>query len=212
MQSKINNILFDFCGVLLDWRPELTLRGEYPQGVVDMFFDAQDPWGFDYYDQLSDAGWSQSRILQDYERHHGPAVAWVFKVYFEHFQRSLHGLMPGMGELLNELDAAGIGMWGLTNFTRAYVDEAYARFPELSVLHDTVVSAEEQLIKPDPRIFALALQRFSLQADQTVFVDDRIANVEAAQHCGIHGIHFQNVQQLRECLITLGVLGLHNQD
>lgn len=206
MQPKINNIMFDFCGVLLDWRPELALEGEYPQGVVDMFFDPHDPWGFDYYDQLCDVGWSESRILADYEQHHGPAVAWVFRVYFEHFERAFHGLIPGMGALLRDLRSAGIGVWGLTNFTRKSVDEACRRFSELALLSDIVVSAEEHLIKPDPRIYQLALQRFSLQAEHTVFIDDRKSNVEAARHLGIHGIRFTNADELRESLKTLDVL------
>ncbi|MFT8639301.1 MAG: HAD family phosphatase [Bifidobacterium sp.] len=205
MQPKINDIVFDFCGVLLDWRPDLALRGEYPQGVIDMFFDPDDPWGFDYYDQLCDAGWSEREILLDYEKHHGPAVAWVFRVYFDHFERAFHGLIPGMGDLLRDLDAAGVGVWGLTNFTKASVDEALRRFSELAFLHDVIISAEERLIKPDPRIYQLALRRFGLDAERTVFVDDRIRNVEAARHCGIHGIEFVDARQLRHDLQKIGL-------
>ncbi|MCI1635346.1 HAD family hydrolase [Bifidobacterium sp.] len=198
----MSNVIFDFCGVLLDWRPQLTLEGQYPQGVIDMFFDPADPRGFDYYDRKSDEGWSQERILKEYEESHGPAVAWVFRTYFEHFQQSLHGMMPGMSTLLKELDAMGIHMWGLTNFTTEYVDAVREHFPEFALLRDIVISSEVSLAKPDPRIYKLAAQRFGVDIHSCIFVDDTQENVDAAQTIGMQAIHFTDAASLRAHLLS----------
>ena len=48
----------------------IPLEGQYPPGVIDMFFSADDPHGFRYYDRLSDSGWDEERILADYEIEH----------------------------------------------------------------------------------------------------------------------------------------------
>lgn len=204
MMGGMRDVIFDFCGVLLDWRPRLTLEGQYPQGVIDMFFDDNDPRGFDYYDRKSDEGWAQERILEEYEQSHGPAVAWVFRTYFEHFRKSLYGMIPGMPELLTELDARHIRLWGLTNFTTEYVDEVYGRFPEFSLLRDVVVSSQEHLVKPDPRIFELAAERFGVEVESCVFVDDTLANAEAADEVGMQGIHFTGADDLRARLLGAG--------
>ena len=76
---RYTDVMFDYCGVLIDWRPRRTIEGLYPAGVVDMFFDPADPHGVAYYDDLADLGWSEERIIADYEREHGPAVAWIMR-------------------------------------------------------------------------------------------------------------------------------------
>ena len=162
-----------------------------------MFFSADDPHGFRYYDRLSDSGWDEERILADYEIEHGPAVAWVFRIYFERQRLALAGLQPGMGELLRELDASGVRLWGLTNFTTKYVRAAHELFPELSLLRDTVVSSEEGILKPDPEIYRRAIARFGVDPAATLFVDDKPANVEAARGLGLNGEVFGGVDRLR---------------
>ena len=197
MSATITDVIFDYCDVLLDWRPRIPLERQYPPGVIDMFFSADDPHGFRYYDRLSDSGWDEERILADYEIEHGPAVAWVFRIYFERQRLALAGLQPGMGELLRELDASGVPLWGLTNFTTKYVRAANELFPQLNLLRDTVVSSEEGILKPDPEIYRRAIARFGVDPAHTLFVDDKPANVEAARGLGLNGEVFGGVDRLR---------------
>ncbi|WP_300765958.1 HAD family phosphatase [uncultured Bifidobacterium sp.] len=194
------DIVFDFCGVLVDWRPERALEGQYPQGVIDMFFDSADPYGFDHYDRLSDLGWSDERVLEDYEAHHGPAVAWVFRTYFEHRDRAIVGMIPGMADVLRDLARQGLRLWGLTNFTTEFVDVARHVCPELSLLRGVVVSSQESVAKPDPEIYRRAQERYALDPDRTVFIDDRAENVDAARSVGWWGIEFAGVEDLRSRL------------
>jgi FMN phosphatase YigB (HAD superfamily) len=65
-------------------------------------------------------------------------------------------------------------------------------YPEIRTLFDaSVVSCEERLMKPDPRIYRLALERAGAPAGESVFVDDRPENVEAARRLGLYGIVFE---------------------
>ena len=56
-------------------------------------------------------------------------------------------------------------------------------------------SAEVKLIKPDPRIYQLALARLNVRASESVFVDDMLVNVEAARALGMRGVQFKNTEQ-----------------
>ena len=60
---------------------------------------------------------------------------------------------------------------------------------------DAIYSAEVKLIKPDPRIYQLALAQLDVRADESVFVDDMLVNVEAAQALGMRGVQFKNTGQ-----------------
>lgn len=60
---------------------------------------------------------------------------------------------------------------------------------------DIVISAEAGIAKPDPRIFALATERLGVRPDETVFVDDFVRNVTAAQAFGMQAVHFRNTPQ-----------------
>ena len=69
----------------------------------------------------------------------------------------------------------------------------------------TVVSGREGLVKPDPAIYRLLLERYALNAERTVFIDDKIENVDAARALGFHGIHFTDPALLRPALRALGL-------
>lgn len=194
---RITDIVFDMCGVLVDSQPWLALRGQYPQGVIDMVFDQHDPWGFDYFDAMLDSGWSEERVLSEYERHHGPAVAWVYRTYLERLQFSQPSMIPRMEGLLRDLDRQRLGLWGLTNFTTRAVNIARGLFPALGLLRDIVISSEEGVIKPDPIIFHRAIERFGINPATSLFVDDNPRNVTAAAHAGFQTMVFTGEQPLR---------------
>lgn len=60
---------------------------------------------------------------------------------------------------------------------------------------DLVISAEVGLVKPDPAIYKLALERLNVEADQAVFVDDLTQNIAAAADVGMHAVHFTDPEQ-----------------
>ncbi len=90
------------------------------------------------------------------------------------------------------------------------ISNAWGQLPELLAnwgiqdAFDVVIgSGDEGVMKPDPRIYHLALARLGVQPPQAVFVDDFIENIYAARNLGIHGIHFQNRAQARSELQQL---------
>ena len=68
------------------------------------------------------------------------------------------------------------------------------------------MSGREKVIKPDPRIFEIILERYGLSARESVFIDDNQRNVKAARRLSMTGIRFETPQKLSEQLVRLGVL------
>ncbi len=67
-----------------------------------------------------------------------------------------------------------------------------------------VISAEEKMMKPDPRIYQLALDRLAVRADEAIFLDDMPVNIAACNALGLHGVQFQSTgQALRDIRAVL---------
>jgi epoxide hydrolase-like predicted phosphatase len=66
-----------------------------------------------------------------------------------------------------------------------------------------VISAEVGFVKPDRRIYHLALERLRVAPEEAVFIDDFLHNVQGAQAIGMQAIHFQNSIQVRQALDIL---------
>jgi 2-haloacid dehalogenase len=107
---------------------------------------------------------------------------------------------------LAELRGRGIPLYGLTNWSAETYPAALERFPFLRWLRGILVSGEVEVITPDPRIFALRLDRETLEPQRAGYIDDVEANVAAARPFGIHAIHFTTPAKLREELVALRLL------
>jgi epoxide hydrolase-like predicted phosphatase len=68
-------------------------------------------------------------------------------------------------------------------------------YPIADVFDAIVISAEEGVMKPDPRIYRAALERLGVQAREAVFIDDVLVNVQGAEAVGMRGVHFQSSEQ-----------------
>ncbi|MBS0480246.1 MAG: HAD-IA family hydrolase, partial [Proteobacteria bacterium] len=121
------------------------------------------------------------------------------------FNETMGPAMPGMTQLVADLDAAGVPLYAITNFSGEFWPPFRAREAAFfAPFRDVVVSGDEKLMKPDAAIYRLALDRFGLQAKETVFVDDNAANVAGANAVGIHCLLFTGEPQLRADLRSLG--------
>ena len=96
-----------------------------------------------------------------------------------------------------------MSVYGLTNWSMETFPEARERFEILQMIDNYVVSADVKLVKPDPAIFQLLLDRYHLAAEQSIFIDDNPNNVEAAKKVGMRGIHFTGADNLRQQLDTI---------
>ena len=112
--------------------------------------------------------------------------------------------IPDMRSVLIALKQHSYRVLGLSNWSTKVYD-TMQRFEIFDLIEDRVLSCEEHLLKPDAAIYRRALQRFGIEADETVFVDDRKENAEGAEAVGIHGITFTGAVPLRQELAALGV-------
>jgi 2-haloacid dehalogenase len=130
----------------------------------------------------------------------------LIDAYAARFGEMMAGPMAGSVEILAELKASGTAFYGLTNFSAETYPVAFERFEFLRWFSGIVVSGEVGVIKPDPRIFELLIERFAIDPEDTVYIDDVEANVVSARPFGIHAIHFTTAAALREELVGLGLL------
>ena len=93
------------------------------------------------------------------------------------------------GRLVGELKRAGYRLYVLSNMSREFID--FLRRADVYALFDgEVVSCEEGTVKPEPRIYRILLDRYGLDPAETLFIDDRAANIAAAREAGIDGFRF----------------------
>ena len=93
--------------------------------------------------------------------------------------------------LVGDLKAAGYRLYVLSNMSREFID-FLRRFPVYGLFDGEVVSCEEHTVKPEPRIYEILLERYGLTPSETLFIDDREMNIEAAAALGIHGFVFDH--------------------
>ncbi|MBQ7856065.1 MAG: HAD family phosphatase [Alistipes sp.] len=114
--------------------------------------------------------------------------------------------IPATKSLIADLKAAGYRLIVLSNMSKEYI-EFLRRKPVYGYFDGEVISCDTGLVKPEAEIYQTLLQRYSLDASQTLFIDDRRENVEAAAEQGIHPFHFnrlnpeQSCRELREMLL-----------
>ena len=195
------NIIFDYGNVLVRWSPETVFKPYFNDDAKYWFF-----WRHvcdeDFRNRI-DAGEDMASCIKQRQAMY-PEYAEAIEMYSSRWEETLLGEIPGMAELIKELKAdARYRVFGLTNWSMETFPQARKRFPILQLIDNYVVSGDVKLVKPDPRIFQLILQRFDLKAEETIFTDDNPNNVAAAQDLGIHGILFQGADELRKQLMNL---------
>ena len=191
----MHNIILDFGNVLVKWEPE-RVYGEY-------FGDEAKTWWFlrhvadnDWRLRI-DAGESQNACIAELQSKF-PEYSEAIAIYRDRWREMLTGEMPGMRQLLHELQAANYHLYGLTNWSMETFPEAREHFGILQMIDRYVVSGAEGLVKPDHQLFQVLLDRYGLKATDCTFVDDNAVNVEAARELGMTGIVFSNTENLRK--------------
>ncbi|MFI3282434.1 MAG: HAD family phosphatase [Rikenellaceae bacterium] len=101
-------------------------------------------------------------------------------------------------ELIKRLKEAGYRLYVLSNMAHEYID-FIRTFEVYGYFDGEVVSCEEGVIKPEEKIYQTMLDRYDLDATQTLFIDDRAANVEAAREIGIQAFHFDHKAPNESC-------------
>ena len=197
-------VIFDVGRVLYDWDPRILYRRLIDDDrALDAFLRdvVTHEWHFQH-DAGRDFADTSAELAALYPQHEALIAAWGPR-----FIESIGAPIAGMPALVDDLDAAGVPLFAITNFSHEFWPPFRAREAAMfDRFRDIVVSGVEKLVKPDPAIYRLALDRFGLEAERTVFVDDNAANVAGAADVGLIALHFTDEPTLRGELRALGLL------
>ncbi len=197
-------VVFDFGGVLVNWNPRHLYRKLFAgdEAAMESFLAnvCTTEWN-----ERQDAGRSFADAVAELLPRH-PDKATLITAFSQRFDEMIAGPIEGTVAILADLKRAGVPRYGLTNFSAETFRPQRQRFEFLSWFDGIVVSGEEGIIKPDPRIFRILLERYRIAPEEAVFIDDNRANAVAATTLGIHGIHFRSPEDLRSELVSLGLL------
>ena len=195
------NIVFDIGNVLVHWDPRALYRKILSsEEEVEWFLGnvCTHDWNLE-----QDRGRSyEDAIAEAVGRH--PDYAEAIAAYHHRWAETILGPIGGTVAILEELDAAGLPLYAITNWHQDKFRETRSRLTFLERFRDIVVSGDERLIKPDPAIFEVLLARQKLSAEDCVFIDDSPKNVNGAAALGFRALHFTTPEALRRGLLALG--------
>lgn len=204
----IRAVVFDFGGVLIDWRPEYV----YSQLIPD---EAERRWflthvcGMDWVirqdgGQTIEEGTEQ--LVSAFPAHEA-----LIRAFYARWHEMIGGVLDEGVALVERLDTQGMPLFGLTNWSAQTFSYAWERFPVLRRFKDIVVSGRVKLVKPDPAIYRVMHARIEphlpgIAPQELVFIDDNANNAAAATALGWNGIHHTSAADTEARLRTLGAL------
>ncbi len=194
--SEIKNIIFDLGGVLIDWNPEYVYLEVFEGDRKKM------QWFFDEictmdWNENQDAGYPLQQATEDRVKMFPQYEEWI-RMYYGRWEEMLGDSIEDTVEVLNQLfKNPDYRVAALTNWSTETFPVALERFEFLHRFEGIVVSGAENTRKPFADIYQLTLDRFDFKAEESLFIDDNLRNVEAASNMGIHTIHFKNPKELK---------------
>jgi 2-haloacid dehalogenase len=190
--------------VLIDWNPRYLYRELFDGDERAMEHFLETVCTPDWNDQ-QDAGRTFADACASLKLDH-PAHAELIDAWIERYEEMLGGAISGTVEILAELQARGVPLYALTNWSTETYPAALKRFEFLKWFQGVLVSGDVKLLKPDTRIFELFLETYAIDPARAVYIDDRKPNVEAAIALGMHGIVFTDPSALRAELVKIRLL------
>ncbi|MCW1962642.1 HAD family phosphatase [Chryseobacterium viscerum] len=179
---KIKNIIFDFGGVLMDWNPRYFFKDYFNDNEKMEYFlqnIAQDEWNVeqDRGRSLAEGTEIQVKKFPEWEKE--------IRAFYDNWTVMLKSEIPQNVEVLRKLKNTDYHLFGLTNWSEETFPYALENYDFFQIFEGKiVVSGTEKLIKPDPEIWHVLLERYNIKADESVFIDDNPKNIEVAQSLG----------------------------
>lgn len=204
MTTNIKAIVFDFGNVLLEWDPRHVYRRYFPndEEAMEQFLNEVN---FMDWNTQQDKGRTFAQGVAELSQLF-PQYSDLIQAYPDNWIDSIGDSFPGTVEILKRLKKSGYSLYGLSNWSAETFPHARQKYNFFGLLDDIVISGEVGLIKPEPEIFELMLTRIGRPANQCLFIDDALANIEQAQKMGFAVIHFQSSEQLAKELRALNLL------
>ena len=202
--KKIKNVIFDLGGVLIDWNPAYVYLKVFNGDKKKMhwFFNeiCTNEWN-----ENQDAGYSLQKATEDRVKIFPQYEEWI-RMYYGRWEEILGESIKGTVEILEKFfQHPSYNVIALTNWSAETFPVALERFDFLHRFEGIVVSGAEKTRKPFPEIYRLALDRYNMNAEESLFIDDNLRNVKAATKLGINAVQFKNADQLSAYLDKIGV-------
>ena len=199
----IKNIIFDFGGVVMDWNPRYFFKDYFNDDEKMEYFlknIATDEWNIEQDRGRSLADGTDFQV----EKH--PEWEKELRAYYHNWTMMLKSDIPENVEILRKLEHSKYELFGLTNWSAETFPFALENYDFFKIFQDKiVVSGAEKMIKPDPEIWNILLERYQIKAEESVFIDDNFKNIEAAKKLGFICVHIKENTDLKKELRNLGV-------
>ena len=196
--------LFDLGRVVLDWEPSRLYskifdtaeeRDWFLENICTMDWHTRHDAGETFADTRPD-------LIAEFPKYEDEIRAWG-----DRWMEMFDGYINGTPELMDRLAAKNVPLFALSNMSSETWPWHQAAFPKLGMFKDVVVSGDVKLVKPDPAIYQLTLERMGSPAPQEViFIDDSPKNIEAASVLGFDTHLFENAEGLEKKLTDIGLL------
>ena len=196
-------VLWDIGNVVVRWDPRTLYSKVFSDSaeldrflaeVCTMTWHAETDRGATFEDNIAQ--------LSAQHPHHTDAIS----AWWSRWPEMFSGVIAETEAAIEALAAAGVQQYGLTNMSVQAWPGVRAMTPAFDHFAEVVVSGAEALIKPDPRIFQLAIDRSGLAPQQMLFIDDSLPNIEAARALGFFVHRFEDPAALRPVLEQHGLL------
>jgi len=200
--EQLKNIVFDFGGVLIDWNPVYLYRDVF-ETEEEMNYFLEHICRYDW-NILQDAGRplaEATRLLQEKHPRYRDQIA----LYYGRWEEMLGGTIEKNTRLIKPLKQK-YSVYGLTNWSAETIPLAMKRYDFFADLDGMVVSGEEEIVKPDPALYRILLERYGLKAEESLFIDDNAANIETARQLGFRVVHLTGDLSLEQWLKKASIL------
>ncbi|PTV96166.1 putative hydrolase of the HAD superfamily [Halanaerobium saccharolyticum] len=191
----IKNIVFDLGNVLLDFDPEsyldeLGYSDDLKSQLINEIFETEE-WL-----QLDRGTISQKQAVEKWQQRNPELAEEIAEVMAE--WEKILTLKKDSLEILKSTAEKNYNLYILSNFHQLAFDYISSKYDFFKYFDGRVISADVNLIKPEAEIYDHLLNKFNLKAEETLFIDDSKANIEAALKKGIRVIHFKDAESLDE--------------
>ena len=199
----IKNIIFDFGGVLVDWNPHY-LFDNYFNDINESNYFVENVCNSEWNAEM-DGGKPFEQAVRERSAMF-PKYAEALKLYQTNWMDTMGEEIPEMYDLIKSLKTNGFPViYGLTNWSAETFPTVQKTYRIFSLIDKIVVSGEVKQLKPNPEIFYTLLKKFNLKAEESLFIDDNLKNVDGAKAVGINALRFENAKKLKEDLKALNI-------
>lgn len=186
----------------MDWDPRYFYKSYFNNDTDMEFFlenIATNAWNIE-----QDRGRSIEKANEKLIKEH-PLFEKEIRAYYDNWAIMLKGDIPQNVAVLRQLEGK-FPLYGLTNWSSETLPYALENYDFFKVFEGKiVVSGDEKLIKPDPKIFEVLLNRYNIKAEESVFIDDNADNIKTAKNLGFTTVHVNQNTDLAKELNALGL-------